>query len=297
MPNLLPSVLIGILWIATSAISFFPAVYLETDIKWLKLAVLTSVPIMFLVTFPVMAGLLSWFGQKGIVRGSFPRELMHPVYFYRRIYGLLWTQLYYFKPIYTVVLAIPVLKKVVLRLFGYKYSTNFVVYPDTWIRDLPLLEIGAGAYLSNRATLGSNICLQDGSILVDKIRIGEKALIGHLCIVGPGCKIESGAELGVHSALGIRVNLKSGSSVKPECGINHGSVIGENTSVGSRSHIGMRCIVGPNLKIPAGANIPNGSILQFQRDVDDYYHSETKKLKETVATVSELIARYDEHVS
>jgi hypothetical protein len=48
------------------------------------------------------------------------------------------------------------------RLFGYRGSMKFTVYPDTWIRDLPLLMFGEGAYVSNRATLRTNIVLSNG---------------------------------------------------------------------------------------------------------------------------------------
>jgi hypothetical protein len=69
------------------------------------------------------------------------------------MYGLCWTSLYYCKPVYHFCLCVPWLKALVFRLFGYRGDLNFTVYPDTWIRDLPLLDFGKGAYISNRATL------------------------------------------------------------------------------------------------------------------------------------------------
>ena len=33
----------------------------------------------------------------------------------------------------------------VFRIFGYRGSMDFTIYPDTWIRDLPLLDFGEGA--------------------------------------------------------------------------------------------------------------------------------------------------------
>src|SRR5262249_27483414 len=161
--------------------------------------------------------------------GKFPREPFHPVYFMRRIYGACWTQLFYCKPVYSIVLAIPVFKALVLRLYGYKGPTDFTVYPDTWIRDLPVLHFESGVYISNRATIGSNIILNDGNIMIDAIRFGKKSLLGHLSLIAAGSKVGDGAEIGINAAIGIRVTLKDGSCVKPTCSINHGGVIGVKT--------------------------------------------------------------------
>jgi hypothetical protein len=115
--------------------------------------------------------------RKAIVPGKFPRDTGHFVYGPRRLYGLLWTLLYYSGPLYWLILTVKPLKSLVLRAFGYTGSLNFVVYPDTWIRDLPFLRIRDGAYLSNKATIGTNICLPDGTIVVDKVKayhLGQK---------------------------------------------------------------------------------------------------------------------------
>lgn len=297
MKNSLPLILIFTIWILSSVFSLIPFVVWGDETKAIKMVTLSISPILFIFFFPVIAGLISKIAHKGIVRGVFPREPFHPVYFLRRIYGSLWTQVFYFKPIYSVVLAIPLFKKLILKLFGYKFETDFTVYPDTWIRDLPLLKIEKGAYLSNRATIGTNICLPDGTILVDKVKVEEKGLIGHLAIVGPGCKLYKNSEIGVHAALGIRVSIKEGASVKPESGINHGSIIGEKTTIGSRTHIGLKCNIGPGLQIPAGANIPNGSILKNQDDIDKYYSSETEKLTLTRDDISDIIRKHLNYAS
>jgi hypothetical protein len=47
------------------------------------------------------------------------------------------------------------------RLLGHRGSLDFKVDPDTWIRDLPLRDLGPGAYVSNRATLGTNMVLSN----------------------------------------------------------------------------------------------------------------------------------------
>lgn len=52
-------------------------------------------------------------------------------------------------------------------------------------------------YLSNRATIGTNMCNIDGTILVAPIRIGRGAMVGHLAMIGPGATLGKKAEIGV----------------------------------------------------------------------------------------------------
>ena len=63
-----------------------------------------------------------------------------------------------------------------LRLFGYKGSLDVTIYPDAWLRDLPLLDLSPGAYVANRATMGTNMVRPDGTILVDRITVGAGAV-------------------------------------------------------------------------------------------------------------------------
>ncbi len=289
MPNLLPILILTTIWCGSFAIAALPFVFAENGHPVGKILGLAATPLLFVVAFPVIAGLLSMPARKGIQKGKFPREAFHPVYLLRRIYGACWTQVYYCKPVYAVVLAIPVLRKLVFRLFGYKGTTDFIVYPDTWIRDLPLLDIGANTYLSNRATIGTNMCMSDGSILVDRVQIDENGLVGHLSLVGPGAKIGTHAEIGVNCAIGIRSVIKENSSIKVSCMVNHGAVIGSSAEIGTRSYVGLRAEVGSKVRIPAGANIPAGALILTQNDAEKYFSSETKMLNDHREMVAEVV--------
>jgi len=245
------------------------------------------IPILFSFSFVTIAGGISRLAQKGIIRGTFPRKPFDKIYFLRRIYGPCWTQVYYFKPLYAVFLSIPFLKKYLFRIFGYKHSTNFTVYPDTWIRDLTILNIGEGAYLSNRATIGTNICLSDGNILVDSVEVGSKGLVGHLAVLAPGVKIGDKVEVGVSATIAIRTKLNNSSKIHPCSMINHGAIIGEATKIGTMSYVGVKAILGPNLNIPAGAHIPGGAIVNNQEDFEKIFSSETQKLQDHILALRE----------
>jgi carbonic anhydrase/acetyltransferase-like protein (isoleucine patch superfamily) len=291
MPNLLPGLLISIMWMGSLALASLPVLLAQDSSLGLRiLSLLFGLPI-FALSFMVIAGILSWPAQRKIVRGRFPRENFHKVYFWRRIFGCCWTTVFYFKPLYSVLLAVPVLKKTLFRLFGYRGPLNFVVYPDTWIRDLPLLYFGEGAYCSNRSTIGSNLCLQDGTILVDKITIGDRAVVGHLTMIAAGVKLEKDTELGVGVALGIRCRMKEGAKIGAGSSVNHGSVFGARSEIGGHSHVGLRVEIADDIKIPAGANLPAGAVIRTQDDVNKYISSENQVLREHVQNVAETLQR------
>ena len=288
MPNLLPLILISTIWLGAFLTAATPFVVLETQSLAVKYLCLASFPFLFFASFILISGAMSLLGQKGIIQGTFPRKPFDKIYLRRRIFGACWTQVFYFKPLYGVALTIPILKKILFRLFGYRHQTQFTLYPDTWIRDLPLLKFGEGAYLANRATIGTNICLSNGSILVDSIEVDTKGLVGHLAVLAPGVKIGKYAEVGVSATIAIRTKLCDGSKVHPCCMINHGAVIGEETKVGTMSYIGIKAVLGPKLNIPAGTNLPSGTIIQTQDEMQNFFRAETKQIDEHVGNLRKL---------
>ena len=214
-----------------------------------------ALPLLWTVAFLATAGLLSLPHRFAVTAGKFARDLNDPRYFHRRLHGLCWTAVFYNKPAYFVCLSIPSLKRMTFRLFGYRGSMNFTVYPDTWIRDLPLLHFEDGAYVSNRATLGTNIVLNNGMLLVAPITLRSKALVGHLSMLGPGVEVGHGAEVAVGAAIGIKSKLDSGSFAGPCSSIEHGVRLGKKVSVGAHSY------VGSGTSLPDGLILPAGSIV------------------------------------
>lgn len=223
---------------------------------WQVLAVVIS-PLLYAMLFAVTAGVLSLPFHKAIVKGKFPRDVKHPVYRGRRLYGSCWTALFYFKPVYFLVLTLPWLKWMTFRLFGYKGQMDFTVYPDTWIRDLPLLDFGKGVYVANRATLGTNMPLKNGRILVDGIRLGEGALISHLTMLAAGVQVGKGSEIGPGCAVGVRVKVGNYTTVLGTSQLNHASKIGDNVYLGANCYVGF------------GAEVPSGTKLGGYKSIPD----------------------------
>ncbi|MCC7138726.1 MAG: hypothetical protein IT460_09920 [Planctomycetes bacterium] len=256
---------------------------------WADAAWWLASPLLYVTLYVLVAGLLSRPFQKAIVPGRFPRDLGNPLYRARRLYGLCWTAVYYFTPLYFVCLSLPPLKRLLFRLFGYRGTMKFTVYPDTWIRDLPLLEFGEGAYVSNRATIGTNVARADGTLQVDRIRIGPRALVGHLSMVAFGTVLEEGAEVGVGCAVGSRCTLKKGAELAPCCAMGHLAELGEGASVSFMSWVGAGSVVGPGVRMPPLTQIPNRAKIRDQAAADAL-------LSSALGTLPALAARLSPHL-
>ena len=229
-----------------------------------------SVPLLYALAFAVIAGSLSQLHQHAIVPGTFTRSLRNRIYFHRRLYGLCWTTVYYCKPIYSIVLSLPVMKRITFRLFGYRGSLDISIYPDTWIRDLPLLHLEKGVYLSNRATLGTNIALANGDILVNVIKLGTNVCVGHLSMLGPGVTVGEDAEIGVGSTIGIRAEIGPKAKIGPTTKIGHGAHVHSSVVTGAMCCIGSKAVLWQGLVLPNCSFVPNGTILETQDDVEHF---------------------------
>jgi carbonic anhydrase/acetyltransferase-like protein (isoleucine patch superfamily)/acyl carrier protein len=238
----------------------------SSEAKWLALVL---APFFCAVVMTAVSGLLSLPHQKAIVAGTFPRDLNCRIYFHRRLYGTCWTTLYYCKPAYFLILAIAPLRKCAFRLFGYRGCLDFTIYPDTWIRDLPLLNFGEGAYIANRATLGSNICLQSGEILVGPISIGARSVVGHLGVIGLGSTMAADSELGVGVAAGIHVSIGRNTKIGAISGLNAGSNIGNDCAIGAMSYVGF------GTRVLDGAQLPGASISADHLVIESKIHNPT----------------------
>ncbi len=241
---------------------------------WTALIEFCAVPIAFLLT----AGLLAQLHCRKIVEGRFPLDTGHPSYFHRRLYGLCWTCVYYSGPIYYLVLSIPLLKKLVFRLFGYRGNLNFTVYPDTWLRDLPLLEIGEGAYLSNKATIGTNmIFFRNGQKIIEvgRISLWSRSLVGHLTVIGPGTTVGSNAQIGVVCGIGRRVSIGDNVVIGDDVTLDHGAKIESGVLIPTRSYIAGGVTVGKSDSLTRGQVVTRKS-----------KHAIIPRVEELVSTLS-----------
>jgi hypothetical protein len=188
------------------------AAYSFSSYKFYRLVVVFFSPVIFAGFYAATAGILSLPHQHGITSIKLSRNLGDLRYFHRRIYGLCWTSVYYMSPIYHLFTSVHLAQTLRYRLFGYRGSSDFTTYPDTWIRDLPLLKFSDNVYLSNKATIEPNIVLHNNKILIDQITIGENSIVGHLCMLAPGVKIGQDVDIGVGCGIGIKAVIGDNAS-------------------------------------------------------------------------------------
>lgn len=120
----------------------------------------------------------------------------------------------------------------------------------------PFLHLEDGMYVSNRATLGTNIVLSNGYLLVHGITLRAKSLVGHLAMLAPGVELRPGAEVAVGCAIGIKTTLGSNAFVGPCSTIEHGVRLGDHSNIGCHSFVGTPSIVAAETKLPAGTVVP-----------------------------------------
>jgi carbonic anhydrase/acetyltransferase-like protein (isoleucine patch superfamily) len=288
-------IVVGSMWVGSTflTILYFQLINsLSSDVPALiKTMLLAFSSLVFCISFVLFGAFFAMIGRAGEIEGKFPRSPSHPIYALRRFYGSAWSQIYYFKPIYSLFLSMPLFKTILFKSFGLKGNTEFTVYPDSWIRDLPLLKIGRGAYLANRCTVGTNVCMNDGSILVGRCEFGDNSLVGHLAIFGLGCKLGNRSEIGIGAALGIRVRIGDESQIAPNASLYHGAEIGNQVKVGACAFVGMKAKIADGVELKPGAFIPAGAIIANQPDAERHFSSEMDLLKIQKENLSDILQK------
>ncbi len=267
---------IGLL-ILPCAIAIAPAIWAGS--RTATLAAVAIAPLLYLLAFVITAGALSRPFQRAIVPIKAPRDLGHFVYGPRRLYGLCWSAVFYSGVLYQFCLGLPALRWLTLWLFGYRGSNDVALAPDAWLRDLPVLRCDAGAYVANKATLGTNICLPNGWIVVDEIKLGKSVMIGHGAVLGPGATFGANSAIGVNGMLGIRSRLGTNVRVGIRATLSHQLELGDDVVVENAALLGLKAKIAAGLRIPFGAVIPERAVLNTQEDVQRCIEAEGRSLR------------------
>lgn len=223
--------------VALHVVPLMLAGWMAFQLRWSIPLALVVGALGYLTSFPILAGVLSRAGTFAVVEGRIPRDLGHRIYAWRRVHGICWTSLYYHPPVYALVLAIPPLRNVVLRLFGYRGQLRFTIYPDVWVRDWPLIDIGEDAYIANKATISPNMALADGTLVVAPVSVGARVLVGHGALIAPGTMLGDRARVGTGASVGFGTRVGTGASIGDIAGLDHHVRVGAAASVGNAARI------------------------------------------------------------
>ncbi len=185
--------------------------------------------------------------------GKFKRGKDNQKYKDRLIYTRELRNYVYNPAIMNTIFSTPEIKLRFFRTFGYKGSIDFTIYPQSWLRDLPLLNIGKGTYLADGILLGTNQVTPDQEwICTGTIDIGEK------CIFDQGCSVGYNSTIGANSIIGFEVAI----GVKNR--------IGTNVRIGGRSNIAHGCKIGNNVVIPDCCRIGSFSVIEEDVELAEY---------------------------
>ena len=152
------------------------------------------------------------------------------------------------------------LKEKFFRTFGYKGALDFTIYPNCWLRDLPMLDIGSGSYLADGILLGTNQVSTDQKVLkVGKITIGERCVFDQQCKVGYNSRIGNDCIIGIQTAIGLKCKMGNNVKVGEATTIRHSVTIGDDVTIGAETQIGNFVIIDEGVEVPEFSRIPSFS--------------------------------------
>lgn len=197
---------------------------------------------------------------KNIQPGSYPRDATNPGYKDRLAYTQELRKFVYNPAILNLVFSDVKLKKLFFRTFGYQGQLDFTIYPDCWLRDLPLIDIGEGVYLGDGIVLGTNqVSVDQKMVTVGSIKIGRNSIFDQRCAIGYGTTISTDCVVGFQVAIGLRCTIGQQVKIGGYSGIEHRVQIGDQVRIGSSSKIGSFVIIDDQVQLPEFSLIPSYS--------------------------------------
>lgn len=152
------------------------------------------------------------------------------------------------------------LKVLFLETFGYKGSVDFTIYPDAWLRDLPLLNIGKGTYLGDGILLGTNQVSPDQKTLqVGQITIGEYCVFNQRCMIGYDTTIGDNSKFGIETGIGIKCKISDDCQLGDRVSVGHFTRVGSNVTLGNHCKVGNFCIIDEGVVVDEYTEIPSFS--------------------------------------
>ena len=194
---------------------------------------------------------------KSIKPGKFERDPSTVVYQDRKYYTHQLRAFVYNPSAMNIILENSLLKKLFFNTFGYTGNLQFTIYPNCWLRDLPLLDIGEDAYLADGIVLGTNQVTPDQKyISVGRISIGSRSIFDQQCMLGYGAKIGDDCVIGIRACVGVKSKIGNNTIVGGMAAVGHGCKLGNNVSLGDWSTVGSFAIVEDGVKLGNNGIVP-----------------------------------------
>lgn len=195
---------------------------------------------------------------KNIKPGQFERDSDSEDYRSRLIYTKQLRLFVYNPMIMNEILSDEEFKTLFFRTFGYEGNLQFTMYPNAWLRDLPLLNIGSDVYFGDGILLGTNQVSPDQRVIrVGTINIGSRSVFDQQCKIGYNTIIGNDCLFGIQCAVGIKSKIGTNVHLGGMTNVDHGTTIGDNVRIGSQSQIGSFCVIDEGVELPEFTRVPS----------------------------------------
>jgi acetyltransferase-like isoleucine patch superfamily enzyme len=195
---------------------------------------------------------------RNIKPGAFKRGEDTRDYADRLVYTREFRRFIYNPAVLNVIFSDIELKTRFFRTFGYKGQMDFTIYPNCWLRDLPMLEIGKGTYLADGILLGTNQVSVDQKVLrVGTIKIGARCVFDQQCKLGYNSVIGDDCIIGIQSAIGLKCRMGNDVKIGESSTIRHGVTIGDGAVLGSETQVGSFSVIEAGVNLPEFSRVPS----------------------------------------
>ncbi len=192
--------------------------------------------------------------------GKMRRDPQNEAYRQRLIYTKALRNYLYNPAILNVIFGDSDLQSLFLRTFGYTNNTQFTIYPNAWLRDFPMLDIGENTYLGDGILLGTNqVSVNQKFITVGKIKIGANSVFDQKCSVGYHTTIGKNVQVRFNTAIGLKCTLGDHVTLGEFNVIGHATHIGHNAILHTYCRVGHFVTIDEGVVVEEFANIPSNS--------------------------------------
>lgn len=194
--------------------------------------------------------------------GTFERNPDDANYSARMIYTKALREYVYNPAMLNAIFSDKGLKETFFRTFGYQESMTFTMYPNVWLRDLPLLKFGHKVYMGDGMLLGTNqISPDQKTVKVGRIEIGDESIFDQQCAIGLGSSVGTHSQFGFRCAIGLKSSIGNNVRIREMTGIGNCVQIGDGTYIGQNCSIHDFVIIEPGTHIVDSTRIPGFSIV------------------------------------
>jgi len=198
----------------------------------------------------------------GIRKGCFCRDPQNPDYQKRLHYTKILRRYVYNPALLNAILMDQDLKQLFFRTFGYAGQMKFTIYPNAWLRDLPLLEFGENVYLADGIVLGTNqVSADQKCVHVDTIKIGTESTINQQVSIGYGTHIGVQCLLGFGTVVGMKTKIGNKTVCEAKANIGHRVKIGRDVRIGQMCFLGNFSIIEDGVRLAPVTVIPPFSLV------------------------------------